>query len=62
MLCLAGIWGKKKAIAVIRLIAAGQGVDEVLRLYPYLEKEDMQQALAYAAWRAEEIGVPTGSE
>jgi hypothetical protein len=25
-----------------------------LKLYPYLEEEDIRQALAYAAWRAEE--------
>lgn len=26
--------------------------------YPYLEEEDIKQALAYAAWRAEEIELP----
>jgi len=29
-----------------------------LKLYPYLEPEDIDQALAYAAWRVEEIDVP----
>ena len=35
-------------------IAAGRGMDEVLADYPYLEREDIVQALRYAAWRAEE--------
>jgi uncharacterized protein (DUF433 family) len=26
--------------------------------YPYLEKDDIQAALAYAAWRSEEIELP----
>jgi uncharacterized protein (DUF433 family) len=30
----------------------------VLSLYPYLEKDDITAALAYAAWRAEEVDVP----
>ena len=33
-------------------------IPEVLRLYPYIEEEDVRQALAYAAWRAEEVEVP----
>ena len=28
------------------------------REYPYLEAEDIAEALSYAAWRAEEIEVP----
>jgi uncharacterized protein (DUF433 family) len=30
----------------------------VLLAYPYLEKDDIQAALAYAAWRSEEIELP----
>jgi uncharacterized protein (DUF433 family) len=44
--------------AILGLLAAGQSVDDVLAAYPYLEKEDVQAALAYAAWRSEEIEVP----
>jgi uncharacterized protein (DUF433 family) len=29
-----------------------------LAAYPYLEKEDIQAALTYAAWRSEEIEAP----
>ncbi len=43
---------------IVGLIAAGRTKDEVLKLYSYLEPEDIDQALAYAAWRVEEIDVP----
>ena len=42
---------------IIGLIASGYSTDEILRLYPYLEAEDIQEALAYAAWRVEEVEV-----
>jgi uncharacterized protein (DUF433 family) len=43
---------------IVGLVAAGHGHAEILKLYPYLEDEDIRQALAYAAWRAEEFDVP----
>ena len=43
---------------LIGLLAAGRSHEEILRAYPYLEPEDIQQALAYAAWRVEEIELP----
>ena len=36
---------------VVGLLAAGRTRDEVLRAYPYLEREDIDQSLAYASWR-----------
>ncbi len=39
---------------IIGLLAAGRSRDEILDAYPYLESEDITQALAYAAWRVEE--------
>jgi len=39
---------------VVAQIAAGHSFDEVLADYPYLEREDIAQALRYAAWRADE--------
>ena len=39
---------------VVGQIGAGHSVDEILTDYPYLEREDILQALRYAAWRAEE--------
>lgn len=32
----------------------GHSIDDVLADYPYLEREDILQALRYAAWRLEE--------
>ena len=36
------------------LVAAGKTRDEILKLYPYLEPDDITAALTYAAWRTEE--------
>jgi len=43
---------------VLGLLASGRSSAEILDLYPYLEEEDLQEALAYAAWRSEEIELP----
>ena len=40
---------------VVGLLASGHTEARVLELYPYLVLEDIRQALAYTAWRAEEI-------
>jgi uncharacterized protein (DUF433 family) len=34
---------------VIGLLASGHTVAEVLRMYPYLQQEDIMEALSYAA-------------
>ncbi|NJM43670.1 MAG: DUF433 domain-containing protein [Brachymonas sp.] len=39
---------------VLGQIASGQTMEQVLVDYPYLEREDIVQALRYAAWRSEE--------
>ena len=39
---------------IVGQIGAGHSLDEVLTDYPYLERDDIMQALLYAAWRAEE--------
>jgi uncharacterized protein (DUF433 family) len=39
---------------VVGLMAAGRSRAEIIAAYPYLEAEDIDQALAYAAWRLEE--------
>ena len=39
---------------VVSQIGSGHSVEEILADYPYLEREDIMQALRYAAWRAEE--------
>ena len=43
---------------IVGLLAARTSREEVLRLYPYLQPEDIDAALTYAAWRAEEIDLP----
>jgi uncharacterized protein (DUF433 family) len=43
---------------VVGQIGAGHSVDEILADYPYLEREDILQALRYAAWRAQERELP----
>ena len=46
---------------VVGLVASGHTAAEIIRAYPYLEEDDIRQALAYAAWRAEEIELPLAS-
>jgi uncharacterized protein (DUF433 family) len=41
-------------VTVVGLLAAGRSREHILQAYPYLEPEDIDQALAYAAWRVEE--------
>jgi uncharacterized protein (DUF433 family) len=43
---------------VVGLVASGHANSEILSAYPYLQEEDIRQALGYAAWRVEEIEVP----
>lgn len=42
---------------VVGLLASGHSTVDVLQAYPLLEAEDITQALAYAAWRADEMDV-----
>jgi uncharacterized protein (DUF433 family) len=42
---------------ILGLLASGHDEDEILRAYPYLEREDIKAALSYATWRVEEIEV-----
>ena len=39
---------------IVGQIGAGHAIETILADYPYLEREDIMQALRYAAWRAEE--------
>ena len=43
---------------IIGLLASGITSVEILKMYPYLQQEDIMAALSYAAWRSEEIEVP----
>ena len=46
---------------IVGQIGAGQSVEDLLTDYPYLEREDILQALPYAAWRADEREVMLAS-
>ena len=58
----AGVLGGKPCIRGMRVtvgmivgqIGAGHAIEELLVEYPYLEREDILQALRYAAWLAED--------
>ena len=39
---------------IVGLVASGHSNEQILDAYPYLEKEDIQEALSYAAWRSQE--------
>lgn len=43
---------------LVGLMASGKAIEEVLSAYPYIEREDVLQALTYAAWRSEEKDLP----
>lgn len=57
-----GMMGGKACIRGMRVtvgmivgqIGAGHSIEKLLADYPYLEREDILQALRYAAWLAEE--------
>lgn len=39
---------------ILNLVANGMAPSEIVKAYPYLEPEDIAQALRYASWLAEE--------
>ncbi len=46
---------------LINLTANGMSPEEIVSEYPYLEAEDVRQALQYAAWLAEEVLIPASA-
>lgn len=46
---------------LVGLMASGKTIDEVLAAYPYIERQDVLEALTYAAWRSEEKELPLAS-
>jgi uncharacterized protein (DUF433 family) len=46
---------------ILGLLASGHSEEEVLAAYPYLEPDDIREALGYAAWRMEELEVSISS-
>lgn len=43
---------------ILNLVANGMTVKDIIEAYPYLEPDDIRQALQYAAWLAEETVHP----
>lgn len=43
---------------ILNLVANGTSTEEIIVAYPYLEQEDIRQALQYAAWLTEETVHP----
>ncbi len=39
---------------ILKQVAGGMSIEEIMDAYPELEKEDIVQALKYAAWLASE--------
>ena len=46
---------------VVGLVGAGHSITDILNASPYQVSEDVQEALAYAAWPAEENKLPLTS-
>jgi len=44
---------------VLKILAGGASVGEVLEAYPELEEEDVRQAMRYAAWKVSDQLRPT---
>jgi uncharacterized protein (DUF433 family) len=54
--CLKGL--RIPVSLIIKLIASGKKIEEILEDYPELEEEDVKQSLEYAAWTVSERVLP----
>ena len=43
---------------ILDFLSSGMTTEEIIDAYPYLESEDIRQALQYAAWLTEDIVNP----
>lgn len=50
--CIRGL--RVTVALVLNLVANGMTAAQIVKDYPYLEEEDVRQALQYAAWLADE--------
>ncbi|HMF19183.1 MAG TPA: DUF433 domain-containing protein [Gemmataceae bacterium] len=51
-------WAASHVGTILGLLASGKSRERILQAYPYLEPEDIDAALANAAWRLEEREEP----
>jgi uncharacterized protein (DUF433 family) len=54
--CVRGL--RVTVATIVGLLAADTSRERILSAYPYLEPEDIDAALSYAAWRLEEREEP----
>lgn len=54
--CIRGL--RVTVSVILNLVADGMKAEEIVEAYPYLEVEDVHEALRYAAWLAEEHVFP----
>ena len=43
---------------LVGLVSAGYTTEQICQAYPYVDNKAVKEALAFAAWRVEEIGIP----
>ncbi len=53
--CIRGL--RMPVASILSYLSSGMSVEEILNEWPELEREDIYQALGYAAWAMEERGV-----
>jgi uncharacterized protein (DUF433 family) len=58
--CIRGL--RVTVATVLELMAEGVSRKCILSAYPYIESEDLDAALAYAAWRLDERGEKGGAD
>ncbi|MFQ5930728.1 MAG: DUF433 domain-containing protein [Acidobacteriota bacterium] len=54
--CIRGL--RIPVTSILSYLSSGMTIDEILKQWPELEREDISQALGYAAWAMEERVVP----
>jgi uncharacterized protein (DUF433 family) len=54
--CIRGL--RVTVATIVGLLGSGKSRERILQAYPYLEPEDLDAALSYAAWRLEEREEP----
>ena len=50
--CIRGL--RMPVASILSYLSAGMSVEQILKEWPELEREDIHQALGYAAWAMEE--------
>jgi uncharacterized protein (DUF433 family) len=57
--CIRGM--RVTVVMIVEALAAGRSVEDLLVDFPYLEEEDVREALAYAAGLAQGREIPLAS-